>query len=84
MSRSLKKKVKENTAIESERKKTNKSKSERKSEMEERRRNSRERQYRESAFGGFLVIGFIIQVHDFNFPLFLSKASGAAEGKAGS
>lgn len=32
-------------------------------------------------FGGYFVIGFIIQVHDFNFPLFLSKAGGAAGGR---
>lgn len=32
----------------------------------------------ERAFRGYLVIGFIIQVCDFNFPLFLSKAGGGA------
>lgn len=32
------------------------------------------------AFREYHVIGFIIQVHDFNFPLFLSKAGGAAGG----
>lgn len=56
-----------------------KSKSNSKRESErKRRRNNQERWCRERAFGGYLVIGFIIQVHDFNFPLFLSKAGGAA------
>lgn len=45
------------------------------------RRNSQERRCGERAFRGYLVIGFIIQVHDFNFPLFLSKAGGAAGGR---
>lgn len=53
------------------------SKSKRESEKK-RRRNNRERWCGERAFGGYLVTGFIIQVHDFNFPLFLSKAGGAA------
>lgn len=41
-------------------------------------RKGRGRRYTDGAFGAYLVIGFIIQVHDFNFPLFLSKAGGAA------
>lgn len=44
-------------------------------------RNGRGRRYTDGAFGAYLVIGFIIQVHDFNFPLFLSKAGGAAGGR---
>lgn len=70
-----------NTGIEREVK--NKSKSERAPEKieRERGRNSQERRCGERAFGGYLVIGFIIQVHDFNFPLFLSKAGGAAGGR---
>lgn len=47
----------------------------------ERRRNGQERRCCERAFRGYLVIGSIIQVHDFNFPLFLSKAGGAAGGR---
>lgn len=35
----------------------------------------------EKPFTGYLVIGFIIQVHDFNFSLLLSKADGAAGGR---
>lgn len=78
LSKSKKKKVKENTGIQREIK--NKSKSESKPEIE-RGGEIAERRYRERAFGGYLVIVFIIQVHDFNFPLFLSKAGGAAGGR---
>lgn len=46
-----------------------------------RERNSTGRWCTDGAFGAYLVIGFIIQVHDFNFPLFLSKAGGAAGGR---
>lgn len=46
-----------------------------------RKRRNRGRRYTDGAFGAYLVIGFIIQVHDFNFPLFLSKAGGAAGGR---
>lgn len=67
-----------NTVIEREIK--NKSKSERKSEIE-RGGEIAKRDGTERAFRGYLVIGFIIQVHDFNFPLFFSKACGTAGGR---
>lgn len=38
-------------------------------------------EYAEKVFWGYLVIGFIIQVHDFNFSLLLSKAGRAAGGR---
>lgn len=59
-----------------ERETKNKSKSERQKEREREEKQPRS----ERAFAGYLVIGFIIQVHDFNFPLFLSKARGTAGG----
>lgn len=39
------------------------------------------RERRERAFWDALVTEFKIQVHDFNFPLFLSKAGRVAEGR---